>query len=109
MVYRASRRLCAARTEVPDDKRKHRRIARDRKRGRGIRVGLPPGTSVSQRRQSRPSSAKRGITRQWEALGLPVPAVWWYSRSAVAGVIVFDRVSGASFAEQMQKNPSIVP
>jgi aminoglycoside phosphotransferase (APT) family kinase protein len=44
-----------------------------------------------------------------EALGLPVPAVWSVQQIDGRWGIVFDRVSGVSFAEQMQGNPAGIP
>jgi Ser/Thr protein kinase RdoA (MazF antagonist) len=43
-----------------------------------------------------------------EALGLPVPAVWSVQQIDSRWGIVFDRVSGASFAERMRENSSAV-
>ena len=44
-----------------------------------------------------------------EALGLPVPAVWSVQQIDGRWGIVFDRVSGASFAEQMLGDPAAIP
>jgi hypothetical protein len=44
-----------------------------------------------------------------EALGLPVPAVWGVQQIHGRWGIVFDRVSGGSFAEQMRGNPAGIP
>jgi aminoglycoside phosphotransferase (APT) family kinase protein len=44
-----------------------------------------------------------------EALGLPVPAVWSVQQIDDRWGIVFDRVSGVSFAEQMRSNPAGIP
>ena len=44
-----------------------------------------------------------------EAMGLPVPAVWGVQEVGGRWGIVFDRVSGASFAERMQQDPSLAP
>ena len=44
-----------------------------------------------------------------ETLGLPVPAVWGVQQIGGGWGIVFDRVSGASFAERMRQDPTIVP
>lgn len=43
-----------------------------------------------------------------EALGLPVPTVWSVLQIDGRWGIVFDRVSGASFAEQMRSDPSAI-
>jgi aminoglycoside phosphotransferase len=44
-----------------------------------------------------------------EAMGLPVPAVWGVQEVGGRWGIVFDRVSGASFAERMQQDLSLAP
>jgi aminoglycoside phosphotransferase (APT) family kinase protein len=44
-----------------------------------------------------------------EALGLPVPAVWSVQQIGGRWGIVFDRVSGGSFAEQMRGDAADVP
>jgi aminoglycoside phosphotransferase (APT) family kinase protein len=44
-----------------------------------------------------------------EALGLPVPAVWSVQQIGGRWGIVFDRVSGVSFAEQMRGDAADVP
>lgn len=44
-----------------------------------------------------------------EASGLPVPTVWSVQQIDGRWGIVFDRVSGASFAEQMRSDPSVIP
>jgi hypothetical protein len=44
-----------------------------------------------------------------EALGLPVPAIWGVQQIGGRWGIVFDGVSGASFAEQMRKDPTALP
>jgi hypothetical protein len=44
-----------------------------------------------------------------EALGLPVPAVWGVRQIDGRWGIVFDRVSGGSFAEQMLSDPGAIP
>jgi Ser/Thr protein kinase RdoA (MazF antagonist) len=44
-----------------------------------------------------------------EALGLPVPAVWSVQQISGRWGIVFDRVNGASFAEQMREDPTALP
>jgi aminoglycoside phosphotransferase (APT) family kinase protein len=44
-----------------------------------------------------------------EALGLPVPTVWGVLQVDGRWGIVFDRVNGASFAEQMRGDPSVIP
>jgi len=44
-----------------------------------------------------------------EALGLPVPAVWSVQQIDGRWGIVFDRVSGVSFAEQMLSDPAAIP
>jgi len=44
-----------------------------------------------------------------EALGLPVPAVWGVHQIDGRWGIVFDRVSGVSFAEQMLRDPAAIP
>ena len=44
-----------------------------------------------------------------EALGLPVPAVWSVQQIHGRWGIVFDRVSGASFAERMRGDPAAIP
>jgi Ser/Thr protein kinase RdoA (MazF antagonist) len=44
-----------------------------------------------------------------ENLGLPVPTVWNVQQISGRWGIVFDRVSGASFAERMRKDPAGVP
>src|SRR5215472_1631132 len=41
-----------------------------------------------------------------EALGLPVPTVWGVQQIDGRWGIVFDRVSGASFAEEMRADPA---
>jgi Ser/Thr protein kinase RdoA (MazF antagonist) len=44
-----------------------------------------------------------------EALGLPVPAVWSVQQISGRWGIVFDRVRGPSFAEQMRGDPAAPP
>src|SRR5215472_17519718 len=44
-----------------------------------------------------------------EALGLPVPSVWSAQQIDGRWGIVFDRVSGLSFAEQMRGDPTAMP
>jgi hypothetical protein len=44
-----------------------------------------------------------------EALGLPVPAIWGVQRLNGRWGIVFDRVRGSSFAEQMRGDPTALP
>jgi Ser/Thr protein kinase RdoA (MazF antagonist) len=44
-----------------------------------------------------------------EALGLPVPAVWGVQQTSDRWGIVFDRVRGSSFAEQMLGDPAALP
>src|ERR1700751_3122910 len=44
-----------------------------------------------------------------EAMGLPVPAMWGVQEVGGRWGIVFDRVSGASFAERMHQEPSLAP
>jgi aminoglycoside phosphotransferase (APT) family kinase protein len=44
-----------------------------------------------------------------EVLGLPVPAIWGVQKISGRWGIVFDRVSGASFAEQMRSNAAAIP
>jgi hypothetical protein len=44
-----------------------------------------------------------------EALGLPVPAVWSVQQIDGRWGIVFDRVGGVSFAEQMLADPAAIP
>src|ERR1700745_2287862 len=44
-----------------------------------------------------------------EAMGLPVPAVRGGQEVASRWGIVFDRISGGSFAEQMREDPSAIP
>ena len=44
-----------------------------------------------------------------EALGLPVPTVWCVQEIDGRWGIVFDRVSGVSFAEQMLGEPAAIP
>ena len=44
-----------------------------------------------------------------EVLGLPVPAVWSVQQIDGRWGIVFDRVSGISFAEQMLADPAAIP
>jgi aminoglycoside phosphotransferase (APT) family kinase protein len=44
-----------------------------------------------------------------EALGLPVPAVWSVQQISGRWGIVFDRVRGSSFAEQMREDPAALP
>jgi len=44
-----------------------------------------------------------------EALGLPVPAVWSVQQISGRWGIVFDRVRGPSFAEQMRGDPAALP
>jgi len=44
-----------------------------------------------------------------EASGLPVPAVWGVEQIGGRWGIVFDRVSGTSFAEQMREDRTAVP
>ena len=47
--------------------------------------------------------------RPWEALGLPVPTVWRVQQIADRWGIVFDRVSGVSFAERMRGDVAAIP
>jgi aminoglycoside phosphotransferase (APT) family kinase protein len=44
-----------------------------------------------------------------EVLGLPVPAIWGVQKISGRWGIVFDRVSGVSFAEQMRSDAAAVP
>jgi phosphotransferase family enzyme len=44
-----------------------------------------------------------------EALGLPVPAIWSVQQINGRWGIVFDRVRGSSFAEQMRGDPTALP
>jgi aminoglycoside phosphotransferase (APT) family kinase protein len=44
-----------------------------------------------------------------EVLGLPVPAIWGVQQISGRWGIVFDRVSGASFAEQMRSDAAAIP
>jgi aminoglycoside phosphotransferase (APT) family kinase protein len=44
-----------------------------------------------------------------EMLGLPVPAVWRVQQIGGRWGIVFDRVSGASFAERMREDQAAIP
>jgi aminoglycoside phosphotransferase (APT) family kinase protein len=44
-----------------------------------------------------------------EALGLPVPTVWSVEQIDGRWGIVFDRVNGVSFAEQMRGDPTAIP
>ncbi len=44
-----------------------------------------------------------------EALGLPVPAIRGVQQIGGRWGVVFDRVSGASFAERMREDPATVP
>jgi Ser/Thr protein kinase RdoA (MazF antagonist) len=44
-----------------------------------------------------------------EAMGLPVPTVWSVQQIADRWGIVFDRVNGVSFAEQMQGDAAPIP
>jgi Ser/Thr protein kinase RdoA (MazF antagonist) len=44
-----------------------------------------------------------------EALGLPVPAIWGVQQTSGRWGIVFDRVRGTSFAEQMRGGPTALP
>ena len=44
-----------------------------------------------------------------EALGLPVPAIWGVHQISGRWGIVFDRVRGSSFAEQMRGDPTALP
>src|SRR6516164_1406370 len=44
-----------------------------------------------------------------EALGLPVPSVWSVQQIDGRWGIVFDRVSGVSFAEQMRDDAAAIP
>jgi aminoglycoside phosphotransferase (APT) family kinase protein len=44
-----------------------------------------------------------------EALGMPVPRVWGVERVDSRWGIVFDRVSGTSFAERMRRSPDAIP
>ena len=44
-----------------------------------------------------------------EVLGLPVPAIWGVQKIGDRWGIVFDRVSGVSFAEQMRSDAAAVP
>jgi hypothetical protein len=52
---------------------------------------------------------KAAINAAVEALGLPVPAVWSVQQIDGRWGIVFDRVSGVSFAEQMLGDPAVIP
>jgi aminoglycoside phosphotransferase (APT) family kinase protein len=44
-----------------------------------------------------------------EVLGLPVPAIWGVQKISGRWGIVFDRVSGVSFAEQMRSDAAAIP
>jgi aminoglycoside phosphotransferase (APT) family kinase protein len=44
-----------------------------------------------------------------EVLGLPVPAIWGVQKITGRWGIVFDRVSGVSFAEQMRSDAAAIP
>jgi tRNA A-37 threonylcarbamoyl transferase component Bud32 len=44
-----------------------------------------------------------------EALGLPVPSVWGVEQVDTRWGIVFDRISGTSFADRMRRAPDAVP
>jgi len=44
-----------------------------------------------------------------EALGLPVPAVWGVQQTSGRWGIVFERVRGTSFAEQLRGDPAPLP
>jgi aminoglycoside phosphotransferase (APT) family kinase protein len=44
-----------------------------------------------------------------EVMGLPVPAVWGVQKISGRWGIVFNRVSGASFAEQMRSDAAAIP
>ncbi len=63
----------------------------------------------------RSAAAKRAAFREAgnhaavEALGLSVPAIWSVQQVGGRWGIVFDRVSGASFAEQMRADPTALP
>ena len=63
----------------------------------------------------RPARAKQAAFREAanhaavELLGLPVPAVWSVQQIGARSGIVFDRVSGGSFAERMREDPTVVP
>ena len=63
----------------------------------------------------RPARAKQAAFREAanhaavELLGLPVPAVWSVQQIGGRWGIVFDRVSGGSFAERMREDPTVVP
>jgi hypothetical protein len=50
-----------------------------------------------------------GIHATVEAMGLPVPTVWSVQQIADRWGIVFDRVNGVSFAEQMQGDAAPIP
>jgi aminoglycoside phosphotransferase (APT) family kinase protein len=50
-----------------------------------------------------------GIHAAVEAMGLPVPTVWSVQQIADRWGIVFDRVNGVSFAEQMQGDAAPIP
>ena len=56
-----------------------------------------------------PIFSEAAINAAVEALGLPVPAVWSVRQIDGRWGIVFDRVCGTSFAEQMQSEPVCVP
>ena len=64
---------------------------------------------------SRSTGSKRGTFREAaihaavEALGLPVPSVWSVQPIDGRWGIVFDRVSGVSFAEQMRDDVAAIP
>src|SRR5215472_14705426 len=63
----------------------------------------------------RPAGSKRVTFREAaihaavEAFGLPVPTVWSVQQIDGRWGIVFDPVSGVSFAEQMRANPTAIP
>ena len=63
----------------------------------------------------RPTTTKQAAFREAanhavvELLGLPVPAVWSVQQIGGRWGIVFDRVSGRSFAECMREDPTVVP
>jgi Ser/Thr protein kinase RdoA (MazF antagonist) len=44
-----------------------------------------------------------------EVLGLPVPAIWSVQKISGRWGIVFDRLSGVSFAEQMRSDAAAIP
>src|SRR5262252_2581658 len=44
-----------------------------------------------------------------EALGIPVPALWAVRQIQGRWGIVFDRITGPSFAEQMRADPTLIP